>query len=264
MDFWYFGYGSNMDLNSLRAKGVVPRASERAMLRGWRLRFNVHHFFNHEGGVGNIEQSNFPFDVVWGVLHQCESADLARLDVAEAYGHGYDRTEVAVHTDRGEQRAVAYVGIPSFLDDGCRPTRRYLNIILRGATAAGLDPAYIESLHRQPLHEATSVPPFVPPSGGERRIFTAATLRRHSLFTALSGAVFDMSCARWQHIYLHGLFGGKDMTLFHLKRLDYSDGRETLDDIKHGRLTMAQQGYLNEYLHEYSKEYVYVGRYMYD
>jgi sulfite reductase (NADPH) flavoprotein alpha-component len=55
MDFWYFGYGSNMNFNSLRAKGVEPRASERAVLRGWRPRFNVHHFFRHEGRVGNIE-----------------------------------------------------------------------------------------------------------------------------------------------------------------------------------------------------------------
>jgi cation transport regulator ChaC len=60
MDFWYFGYGSNMDLNSLRAKGVEPRASARAVLRGWRLRFNVHHFFRHEGGAGNIESSDRP------------------------------------------------------------------------------------------------------------------------------------------------------------------------------------------------------------
>jgi cation transport regulator ChaC len=263
MDFWYFGYGSNMDFNSLRAKGVEPRTSERAVLRGWRLRFNVHHFFRHEGGVGNIEPSNHPLDVVWGVLHQCEGAHLARLDAAEAYGHGYDRTEVAVQTDRGEQRAIAYVGNPSFLDERCRPTRRYLNIILRGATAAGLDPAYIEALRRHPLHEATPLPPFVPPAG-EYRTFTAATLSQHPLLTALSGAVFDMSCARWQHTFLRGLFGGKDMTLFHLKRLDESDGGETLDDIKHGRLTPAQRRYLNEYLHEYSEEYVYVGRYMYD
>jgi sulfite reductase (NADPH) flavoprotein alpha-component len=73
-----------------------------------------------------------------------------------------------------------------------------------------------------------------------------------------------MSRARWQHIFLQSLFGGKDMTLFHLKRLDESDGRETLDDIKQGRLTPAQRRYLNEYLHEYGQEYVYVGRYMYD
>jgi sulfite reductase (NADPH) flavoprotein alpha-component len=72
-----------------------------------------------------------------------------------------------------------------------------------------------------------------------------------------------MSCARPQHRCLHGWFGGKDMTLFHLKRLDDSDGCETLDDIKHGRLTPAQRQYLNEYLHEYAKEYVYVGRYTY-
>jgi hypothetical protein len=212
-----------------------------------------------EGGVGNIEPSDHPSDVVWGVLPQCESAHLALLDAAEVYGHGYDRTEVAVHTDRGEQRAVAYVGIPSFLDERCRPTRRYLNIILRGATGAGLDPAYIESLRRHPMHEAIPAPPFVPPAG-EYPAFTAETLAQHPLLTALSGAVFDMSCARWQHSFLNGLFGGKDVTLFHLKRLDNSDGRETLDDIKHGRLTPAQRRYLNKYLHGYSKEYVYVGR----
>jgi sulfite reductase (NADPH) flavoprotein alpha-component len=34
MNFWYFGYGSNMDLNSLRAKGVELRALERVVLRG--------------------------------------------------------------------------------------------------------------------------------------------------------------------------------------------------------------------------------------
>jgi AIG2-like family len=263
MDFWYFGYGSNMDLYSLRAKGVEPRASERAVLRGWRLRFNVHHFFHHEGGVGNIETSNHPSDVVRGVLHRCDSAHLALLDSAEACGHGYDRIEVTVQADRGEQRAVAYIGNPSFFDEGCRPTKRYLNILLRGATAAGLDPAYIESLRRQPVHEATPVPLFVPPAG-EYRTFTAATLRQQPSLTALFGTVFDMSDARWQHAYLRGLFGGKDMTLFHLKRHDDSDGRESLDDIKHGRLTPAQRRYLNGYLHEYSKEYIYAGRYTYD
>lgn len=54
------------------------------------------------------------------------------------------------------------------------------------------------------------------------------------------------------------------MTLFHLKRLDSSDGSETLDNIKHDRLTLAQRRYLDEYLHEYNIEYVYVGRYIYD
>jgi sulfite reductase (NADPH) flavoprotein alpha-component len=47
---YYFGYGSNMNLISLRAKGVEPQRSQHAILRGWRLRFNVQHFFRHEGG----------------------------------------------------------------------------------------------------------------------------------------------------------------------------------------------------------------------
>jgi hypothetical protein len=263
MAFWYFGYGSNMDMTSLRAKGVEPRSSERAALPGWRLRFNVHHFFRHEGGVANVEPTGDPSDVVRGVLHHCHDEHLVLLDAAEAYGHGYDRIEVPVQSARGEQRAITYVGIPSFLDQACRPTQRYLNILTKGATAAGLEPAYIDALRALPVHERRPVPPFVPPPG-TYQTFTAATLAQHPLFTALAGAVFDMTRARWQHSFLHGLFGGKDMTLFHLKRLDHSDGSETLDDIKHDRLTPEQRRYLNEYLHEYSAEYVYVGRYVYD
>jgi sulfite reductase (NADPH) flavoprotein alpha-component len=261
--FWYFGYGSNIALMSLRAKGVDPRASERAVLRGWRLRFNVQHFFLHEGGVGNIEPTGDASNVVWGVVHLCEDEHLALLDAAEAYGHGYDRVEVSVHTDHGERRAITYVGMPSFLDEGCRPTQRYLNILLKGAAAAGVDPAYMDALRRHSVHQKRPLTVFVPPSG-EYPTFTAATLSQNPLFTALAGHVFDMSGARWQHRFLQDLFGGKNMTLFHLKRLDASDGSETLDDIKHDRLTPAQREYLNEYLHAYNAEYAYVGRYLYE
>jgi cation transport regulator ChaC len=261
--FWYFGYGSNMDLTSLRAKGVEPMQSERGVLRGWRLRFNVHHFFRHEGGVGNIERSDDPRNVVRGVLHLCQDEHLALLDAAEAYGHGYDRIDLPVTGTRGERSAVTYVGMPSFLDQGCKPTKRYLNILLRGAAAAGLEPAYIEALKSHPVHQNGPVTSFVAPPG-DYPAFTAETLSQYPLYTALAGAVFDMAGARWQHSFLHGLFGGKDMTLFHLKRLDDSDGSETLEDIKYGRFSPEQRRYLDEYLQSYMSEYVYVGRYIYD
>jgi sulfite reductase (NADPH) flavoprotein alpha-component len=263
MAFWYFGYGSNMDIGSLRAKGVAPRASERAVLRRWRLRFNVQHFFRHEGGVGNIERSNNATDAVWGVLHEFDDEALGHLDAAEACGHGYDRVELPVLTDHSERRAHTYVGAPSFLDDACLPTQRYLNILLRGATAAGLDPAYVDALRRHPTHQRRVVPQFAPPAG-DHQTFTAATLTRDPPLTALAGNVFDMSRARWRHRPLCGLFGGKDMTLFHLQRLDSSTGDETLADVKHDRLDPAQRQYLNEYLHEYLTEYAYVGRYIYE
>ncbi len=119
--FWYFGYGSNMALPSLRAKGVEPRASERAVLRGWRLRFNVRHFFRHEGGVANIEPAGNDADAVWGVVHLCEDEHLALLDAAEAYRHGYDRVEVSVQTDRDEQRALPMSACPLSLTKPAGP-----------------------------------------------------------------------------------------------------------------------------------------------
>lgn len=261
---WYFGYGSNMALRSLRAKGIAPRLSERAVLRGWRLRFNVRHFFRHEGGMANLEPANDPCAKVWGVLHQCEEGDLALLDAAEAYPHGYDRITVSVVTDRSARAAVTYIGTPAFRDESCRPTRRYLSLLLEGAAAAGLDPAYIEWLRRHRVQpQPPAAPEFVPPPG-DYPTFTAALLAQHPLLTALDGAVFDMSAARWHHRFLWNVLGGKDTTLFHLRRLESSDGRETLDDVRYGRLTAAQRRCLDEYLQAYAAEYVYCGRFRYD
>jgi cation transport regulator ChaC len=264
MAFWYFGYGSNMALKSLRAKGVDPRSSERAVLRGWRLRFNVQHFFRHEGGVGNIEPTDDPEERVLGVLHLCEDQHLPLLDVAEAYPHGYDRISLKVETAGGERQAIAYLGTKGFLNEACRPTQRYLNLLAEGAAAAGLDPEYIASIRRHPLHQKPAVIERFQPPDGPHPIFTAELLAQRPLCTALAGAVFDMSRARWPHVFLRDTFGGKDTTLFHLKRMDTSDGSETLDDIRYDRLNTAQRLYLEEYLHAYGFEYVYVGRFLYD
>ncbi|WP_203141477.1 gamma-glutamylcyclotransferase family protein [Marinobacter mangrovi] len=266
--FHYFGFGSNMSRLSLKAKGVEPLSSRRAELSGWRLRFNVRHFFRHEGGVGNIERTGHPGDRVLGVLHECPDDALDLLDAAEACGYGYDRIEVAV---KPQQRAddsshavsaLTYVGTPAFIDDCCRPSRRYLNIVLDGARQAELDEGYIRALARQPTHVVDDYPEFTPPPGSYPT-FTRDTLAAQPLFTALYGAVFDMTEARHQHEFLKGFFGGRDMTLFHLKRLDSSRAEETMEDIRNGHLNAVQRQYLNAYLNEYAREYRYVGRYDY-
>lgn len=261
--FRYFGFGSNLNITSLRAKGVEPLASRRAVLHGWRLRFNVQHFFRHEGGVGNIERSAAPDDRVLGVLYDCPDEALAPLDAMEACGHGYDRITVEVEADGEQVPALTYVGMPEFIDEGCLPSRRYLNIVIDGARRAGLDPDYVQDLMAQPVHRPDDYPPFTPPPG-DYPAFDAASLASHPLYTALYGAVFDMSQARPLHEYLKSFFGGRDMTLFHLKRLDSSDGHESMDDIRQGRLNETQRGYLNGYLNEYAREYRYVGRFDYN
>lgn len=261
--FRYFGYGSNMNITSLRAKGVEPLASRRAVLLGWRLRFNVQHFFNHEGGVGNIEPSDTPGEQIHGVLHDCPDETLPSLDAMEACGYGYKRITTEVEADGKRLPAFTYVGMPEFINDKCMPSRRYLNILIDGARRTGLSANYVRNLETHPVHQPDDYPPFIPPSG-DYPLFNEASLSDYQLYTALYGAVFDMSEARPMHEYLKGFFGGRDMTLFHLKRMDRSDGCESMDDILHGRLNDAQQRYLNSYLNEYAKEYRYVGRIVYN
>ncbi len=242
----------------MAAKGVKPLSSSRAVLPGWRLRFNVAHFFAHEGGVGNIERSLNERDAVWGVLHFCEKGDLSLLDAAETNGYGYDRTIVTVETDDRPVEAITYTGTASFLDDRCLPTRRYLQILIDGAIESKLPEEYISALRKTPIFQPIPTNRFTPPPGDFPR-FTAAMLRNKLNCTALAGHVFDMSSARPQHDFLRRYFAGKDMTIFHLRRMHGSAGNEALTNWSNESLTPEQDQYINEYLHAYNKEYRYCG-----
>lgn len=261
--FMYFGYGSNINLTSLKAKGVEPISSVRGILPKWKLIFNVQHWFRHEGGVGNIIPSDHHDDHVEGMVHCCSLEHLAALDAVEAYGVGYDRIEIDVQTSGGPVKALTYVGLPGYLNDRCLPTRRYLNIIIKGAEAAGLSETYIEKLRQHPIHLPDQYPPFEHPLK-DPPVFSKVSLAEHPLYTGVGGAVFDMKGASSRLDCLHSLFGGKDTTLFHVKRLDSSDGSETTEDLIHDRLSPYARDYINAYLHEYNREFTYVGRYRFD
>jgi len=249
-----------MSLPSLRAKGVAALESLPASLDGWALRFNVRHWFPHEGGMGNVERTGRAGDRVLGLVHLCDDADLKALDGVEAYGWRYDRIEVDVQTSGGTVRAWTYVGMPGAIDDSCLPTRRYLNILLAGAEAAGLDADYIGRLRSHPLAPSIDYPPFERPSVPSA-IFNRSSLAEHAAYTAIADSVFDMSAARGDLASLIPLFGGRDMTLFHIRRLDTSDGSETEGDVRDGRLSASALRYINTYLHAYATEFRYVGRY---
>ena len=59
---------------------------------------------------------------------------------------------------------------------------------------------------------------------------------------------------------LRSLSDGQDVTLFFLRLMDSSVGTETDEDIASDRLSDQQRRYLNDYLHEFSRVYKYVGR----
>lgn len=259
--FYYFGYGSNLSVIALRAKGVFPLRSEPAVLEGWRLTFNVPDFFPIEGGTGNIEPA--PDEAVHGVLHACRDRDLASLDRLEALGVTYQRVVLGVTTYAGRRKsAYVYVGIPTNLDGELLPSERYRNILARGALDMKLAPTYIDGLLEISCLPKASLPPFDP--GPPQRVFTLESLWKERGLTALAGYVFDLSAARPEHAYLQDFLAGKDVTLFFLKRLDTSDGDESFEDVRAGRLSDAQRAYLNAYLHEFAREYRLVGKLDYD
>ncbi|WP_332914160.1 gamma-glutamylcyclotransferase [Algoriphagus boritolerans] len=141
-----------------------------------------------------------------------------------------------METETGPVTAWAYVGLPDYLDGSCLPTRRYLNIIINGARAAGLSESYISKLSKQSLLPEVIYPEFKAPEGNFPN-YTKKSLSENPKLTALAGAVFDMSEARSKLRIIERLFGGKDMTLFHLKRHDSSTGNETIDDIIKGNIS---------------------------
>lgn len=258
--FYYFGYGSNLSVVSLRAKGVDPLTSEAAVLEGWRLVFDIPDFFEIEGGTGNIEPATG--DAVHGVLHGCRSRDLARLDELEALGTRYERVETTVMTYTGRLvRAYVYLGLQSVLDKTCLPSERYRNILVRGAIDMRLDEAYVKRLKATPSRPRPARGSFVPPptTTPHAEPITIERLKTMPACTALKGHVFDMTNARAEHAYIRRLLGGKDATLLFLKRMDTSSGMETLEDVFAERLTPEQRAYLDGYLHEFAREYQYVG-----
>lgn len=260
--FYYFGYGSNLSVVSLRAKGVDPLTSEAATLAGWRLAFDIPDFFVIEGGTGNIEPRED--DEVHGVLHGCRSRDLAVLDQLEAVGTRYQRVETTVLTYSGRLvRAYVYIGIEAVLDKTLLPSERYRNILLKGATDMNLDARYLARLRGIRTCPRLVHGPFRPPPG-DTKWFKAADLEKARSCVALDGYVFDMSNARESHAYLRSLLGGKDATLLFLKRMDSSTGRETYRDVAQGNLTPEQRIYIDGYLHEFAREYECVGRLEYD
>jgi len=261
--FLYFGYGSNLNLISLAAKGVVPISSEKGVLKEWSLRFNVAHWFAHEGGMGNIILTNDPKDYVEGIVHTCKIEELPSLDAMEAYGIGYDRIEVEVETQHGKVLAFAYVGLPAFIDDTRLPTKRYLNILLKGAIMAELSPGYIHKLENTELLKMDEYGIFKAPEG-DYPTYTVASLKERTDLTSLAGAVFDMSNCRKELSSFKQYFGGKDLTIYHIRRHDTSNGVETISDFLNGRISIGQKEYINAYLNEYAKEFHYSGTIHYE
>jgi len=71
--------------------------------------------------------------IVEGVLYDIADSDLKILDRYEGYPSHYERIKVVVRMDDGKMvEAVTYVAKPDKVREGLKPSKEYLNHLLKG------------------------------------------------------------------------------------------------------------------------------------
>ena len=141
----YFAYGSNMDPDRMRERGTNFLKREQATLEGWRLEFNKVSSRNPKEGYANIVKDKN--GVVEGILYEINNSDLKMLDIYEGYPNHYERIKVTVRMDNGERvEAATYIARPDKVKDGLKPSREYLNHLLKGCDL--LSEEYCRKLRR--------------------------------------------------------------------------------------------------------------------
>ena len=115
----------------------------RAVLEGYRLVFNKRSTRNPREGYANIVKDES--SVVEGILYEIAEEDIERLDRYEGYPYHYYREKVRVRLPNGDTvEATVYIARQEMTAEGLKPTREYLNHLLKGCDL--LSKEYCEKL----------------------------------------------------------------------------------------------------------------------
>ncbi|GAQ81582.1 hypothetical protein KFL_000840240 [Klebsormidium nitens] len=153
-----FAFGSNMGPEKVKARagGIEFVSAEPGLVRDYRLAFNL-------GGVPPIEPVMAGIEpeqgsVIHGTLIKLPRAQYEKLYKSEGGGAGKKRAyleeEVTVETYSGKQvQAVAFrtaprIALPRHLE--VPASKRYLDLLVEGAKAIGLDKDYVRRLEELP------------------------------------------------------------------------------------------------------------------
>jgi len=128
----YFGYGSNMDTQQMKERGVHFSQRMHAVLRGYALRFNkVAAGKNAQEGEGKGNIIKNENELVEGALYDGISA--AGMKTLREHERGYYEKTVTVELDNGERlEAVAFIARDDKTRNGLKPTKEYLKHYLAG------------------------------------------------------------------------------------------------------------------------------------
>jgi len=141
----YFAYGSNMDPNRMKKRGINFSKREHAVLEGWKLLFNKIASRNSNEGYANIEKEEG--NVVEGILYELQESDIEKLDRWEGCSHHYKKISIKVRLDTGKEiEAITYVANPNKVKQGLKPSKEYLAHLLKGCDL--LSSEYCERLRQ--------------------------------------------------------------------------------------------------------------------
>lgn len=150
MSSWYFAYGSNMNPQRMRQRGLLFDQVLAGQLTGYELCFNKRAHDRPGTAYANIRHRQSA--QVEGVLYRLvDPAEIFKMDPFEGTPVFYSRERMPVLTGQGLLPGWVYVANPAWRSEGLRPTRNYLDHLLAGREY--LSQAYWQALAETRVHD---------------------------------------------------------------------------------------------------------------
>ena len=129
-NLYYFAYGSNMNSERVRARGLEYSQVLSGQLSGYELSFNKYSA-KREGSAANItKQENA---VTEGVLYLLSGEEqIIQMDPFEGFPDHYSRELLSIATKSEPVKAWVYIANQRFIRENLLPPRWYLNHLLAG------------------------------------------------------------------------------------------------------------------------------------
>lgn len=145
--FIYFGYGSNLLLERLKARCPSATRIGLASVEGMELAF----WKKSTDGSGKamLAASEDKTRIVYGALFELEDSERAELHRHEGADHGYDYQAAyeVKKLDSGETiTAAVYQASPSHIDKNLVPYDWYLALVVAGAKQSSMPTDYVNQI----------------------------------------------------------------------------------------------------------------------
>jgi len=138
---WYFAYGSSLNVDQIKLRIGQWQLSKRALVRNYRLVFNVYSK-RRNGYIANLLRSENFEDTVPGIVYRISPDQLSRLELFE----GVPPSDVGVELEDGNEISHAKVFIWKNVEKEHEPPRDYRRIIEQGLLQHGYPDSTVKKI----------------------------------------------------------------------------------------------------------------------